>query len=66
MSEQVAFCFRYEDGEERTNIRLVDEWPLPERLEATGGAYVKVSESQLPPGIDHVMRGAVYEWRDEP
>lgn len=45
-------------------------WPLPDRLSHPheSGYYEKVSESQLPPMTeeDHVMRGAEYEWRDEP
>jgi len=42
-------------------------WPLPEALVDEGGAYVKTSESQLPPlpseDNKHLMRGAEYEWR---
>jgi len=40
-------------------------WPLPELLLAAGGAYVKVSESQLPPmGEDsNLLRGAQYRWQ---
>ncbi|MEK9207974.1 MAG: hypothetical protein AAB922_05800 [Patescibacteria group bacterium] len=63
MSEQVAIRFRYADGEERTHVRTVEEWPLPDRLDSDGGWFQKVSESQLPPGLSpRVMRGAVYLW----
>lgn len=43
-------------------------WPLPEILGDTGGRYVKVSESKLPPQEEgsHVMRGAQYEWESDP
>ena len=40
-------------------------WPLPELLLTEGGAYIKVSESALPPMPEgsHVLRGAEYEWQ---
>ena len=41
-------------------------WPLPDELDAPGGAYVKVSESGLPESAGlhpNVGMGAVYEWR---
>lgn len=46
------------------------EWPFPEILpgEFTGGKYVKISESQLPPeAAEHpnVGVGALYEWRPD-
>lgn len=39
-------------------------WPLPDELAGEGGAYRKVSESQLPPmpGASRVLRGAQYHW----
>lgn len=38
-------------------------WPLPDRIELTGGAYVKASESQHPnDDCKHLARGAVYRW----
>ncbi len=46
-------------------------WPLPEKLPGTegmGGAYFKVSESDLPPEAaqhPNVGVGAAYEWRPD-
>jgi len=39
-------------------------WPLPERLPDSGGWYVRVSMSTLPPmpPDGHVVRGASYKW----
>lgn len=46
-------------------------WPLPDVLRGpagAGGRYVKVSESQAGPQVEgsHVVRGAEYEWQEEP
>jgi hypothetical protein len=49
--------------------RLAEDWswPLPEALSDTGGRYIKVSESLLPPQPEgsNAIRGAVYEWEPD-
>jgi hypothetical protein len=72
MAEQ--FLLRLNGGPDagRTRVATSDllPWPLPERLSHPdeSGYYEKVRESQLPPMPEggHIMRGAEYEWRDEP
>lgn len=45
-------------------------WPLPHVMlgppDSPPGVYVKAGESSLSQGNDHVVRGAVYEWRKCP
>lgn len=41
------------------------EWPPPDEIASTAddsGHYAKTTQSQLPPLMEHVMRGATYDW----
>ena len=62
---QETFVIRTHGGPYPGNYMAPGPWPLPEELPATGGHYVKVRESQLPKGSEHVLRGAEYEWRPD-
>lgn len=56
-------------GDRFGDADVLGGWPLPDVLDDEGGAYVKVSESQLPeappPGVP-LRRGATYKWQPDP
>lgn len=59
------------EGGPHPGTRITDEtqypWPLPGILGDTGGAYVKVSESNAAPQEpgSRLVRGALYQWFSE-
>lgn len=74
MTEAEQFLVRTTGGPFHDETRVTsandNEWPLPDELPVRehGGRYVKVSESDLAPQEpgSHVLRGAEYEWRQDP
>jgi hypothetical protein len=53
------------DGPVPGRAMIAAPWPLPSTIEVEGvaGCYVKITESQLPAGIPHVVRGATFRWQ---
>jgi hypothetical protein len=52
-------------GDRFIPISKLGGWPPQEKLEAPGGSYLKVKESNLPEATadhPHISRGAIYKW----